>query len=71
MKYIRSCPARYFRGEDFRQMLHRDPRIMKHFTEAEIDRMLDPAGYIGLAEKMTLDAVKLSYSERKLDRIFK
>ena len=57
--------------KNFREMLCRDPRIRKHFTEADIDRMLDPASYIGLAKVMALDAVRLSRSERELDRIFK
>lgn len=56
--------------KNFRDMLLRDPRIREHFTEADIDKILDPEGYIGLAKKMTLDAVNLSRSERKLDRVF-
>jgi adenylosuccinate lyase len=56
--------------KDFRQMLYRDPRMREHFTEADIDRMLDPEGYIGLAKKMALDAVRLSRSERERDRNF-
>jgi adenylosuccinate lyase len=56
--------------KDFREMLSKDQRIKEHFTEADIDRMLDPAGYIGLAKKMTFDAVRLSRTEREQDRIF-
>jgi len=56
--------------EDFKDLLLKDARVTEHFTEADVDRLLDPEGYLGLSKKMTLDAVKLSRRERKRDRVF-
>ena len=56
--------------EDFKDLLLKDPRVTEHFTEADVDTLLDPEGYLGLSRKMTLDAVKLSRRQRKRDRVF-
>jgi adenylosuccinate lyase len=55
---------------NFKELLMNDPKITEHFTEADIDAMLNPESYVGLAEKMALNAVKLSRRERYLDRVF-
>ena len=40
----------------FRQLLLADPAVARHLTAAQIDALLDPARYTGLAAQMT-DAV--------------
>jgi 3-carboxy-cis,cis-muconate cycloisomerase len=39
-------------GEPLVELLARDAEIAKHLTRAELDRMCDPAGYLGLAGEM-------------------
>jgi adenylosuccinate lyase len=52
---------------EFRQVLLEDTRVSKHLTEAEIDRLLNPEEYVGLAPEMTRDIVALSRMEREKD----
>jgi len=54
-------------GGDFRQMLFEDTRVNKHLTKADIDRLLNPEEYIGLAPQMARDMVSLSRKEREGD----
>jgi len=50
---------------DFKQVLLNDTRVNQHLAEADIDRILDPAGYLGLASQMARDMVTLSRKERE------
>jgi len=52
---------------DFKQVLLGDARVNPHLTAAEIDRLLSPEEYVGLAPKMARDAVALSRKERERD----
>ena len=54
-------------GVNFKQVLIEDARVNQHLTEADIDRMLDPEGYVGLAPQMARDMVVLSRKERQED----
>jgi adenylosuccinate lyase len=55
------------KGIDFKQVLMDDPRVMEHLSESDIDRILDPKGYVGLAPKLTRDMLTLSRQEREKD----
>ncbi|MFC2003827.1 hypothetical protein ACFLV4_07825 [Chloroflexota bacterium] len=50
---------------DFKQVLWEDARVNQYLTEANIDRMLNPADYLGLASQMARDMVTLSRKERE------
>lgn len=50
---------------DFRQALREDVRVSQHLSEAEIERLLNPATHIGFAPQMARDAVALSRKERE------
>ena len=52
---------------EFKQVLLEDPRVNQYLSESHIDRILDPAQYIGLAPQITRDAVALSRKERERD----
>jgi len=52
---------------DFKQVLLEDPRVNQYLSESDIDRMLDPVRYVGLAPQITKDAVALSRRERERD----
>jgi 3-carboxy-cis,cis-muconate cycloisomerase len=39
-------------GEPLADLLAKDAEISKHLTRAELDKMCDPAGYLGLAGEM-------------------
>jgi 3-carboxy-cis,cis-muconate cycloisomerase len=39
-------------GEPLVDLLAKDPEISRHLTRAELERMCDPAGYLGLAGEM-------------------
>jgi len=54
-------------GGDFRQLLFEDARVNKHLTKADIDRLLNPEEYIGLAPQIAKDMVSLSRKEREGD----
>jgi adenylosuccinate lyase len=54
-------------GGDFRQILLEDTRVSKHMTKADIDRLLNPEEYIGLAPQMAREMVSLSRKERDGD----
>ena len=54
-------------GGDFRQVLLEDVRVSKHLNKADIDRLLNPEEYIGLAPQMARDMVSLSRKERDGD----
>ena len=41
---------------------------MEHFGRPEVDQMLDPKSYVGLAAKLTAEAVNRSRKERELDK---
>ena len=50
---------------DFKQVLLADFRVSQHLTATELDRLLDPREYIGLAPQIARDAVSLSRRERE------
>ena len=50
---------------DFKQVLLSDARVSRHLTAADMDRLLNPVGYLGLAPQITRDAVSLSRKERE------
>lgn len=52
---------------EFKQVLLEDTRVNQHLTEADIDRLLNPEEYIGLAPQMARDMVSLSRKERDGD----
>ena len=52
---------------DFKQVLMEDARVSQHLTKTEIDRLLNPEEYIGLAPRMARDMVSLSRKEREGD----
>ncbi len=52
---------------DFKQVLLGDPRVNKHLTTSEIDRLLNPGEYVGLAPDMAREMVALSRREREGD----
>jgi adenylosuccinate lyase len=54
-------------GGDFRQVLLEDVRVSKHLTKPDIDRLLNPEAYIGLAPQMAKEMVSLSRKERDGD----
>jgi adenylosuccinate lyase len=54
-------------GVDFKQVLMDDARVSQHLTRSEIDRLLSPEEYIGLAPRMARDTVSLSRKEREED----
>jgi adenylosuccinate lyase len=54
-------------GVDFKQVLMEDARVSQHLTRSEIDRLLSPEEYIGLAPRMARDTVSLSRKEREED----
>ena len=52
---------------DFKQILMDDARVSQHLTKTEIDRLLNPEEYVGLAPRMARDVVSLSRKERERD----
>lgn len=54
-------------GVGFKQVLMKDARVNQYLTEADIDRILNPEGYIGLAPQMARDIAALSRKEREED----
>jgi len=54
-------------GINFKQVLMEDPRVNQHLTEADLDRILNPAGYLGLAPQIARDMIALSRKEREED----
>jgi adenylosuccinate lyase len=52
---------------DFKQVLLSDARVSQYLTAADIDRLLNPEEYIGLAPRMARDVVALSRKERETD----
>ena len=52
---------------EFKQVLLEDPRVNQYLSESDIDRILDPARYIGLAPQIARDMVALSRKERERD----
>lgn len=52
---------------DFKRVLLEDPRVSQHLSESDIDRILDPVRYIGLAPQIAKDTVALSRQEREND----
>ena len=52
---------------DFKQVLLGDPRVNRHLTTSEIDRLLSPEEYVGLAPQMAREMVALSRKERERD----
>jgi adenylosuccinate lyase len=45
----------------------KDERVTQYLTEKDIDRILDPKGYVGLAPQITREMVNLSRKERGKD----
>lgn len=54
-------------GIEFKRVLLEDPRVNQYLSESDIDRLLDPAQYVGLAPQITRDVVALSRKERESD----
>ena len=52
---------------DFKRVLLEDARVSQHLTRGDIDRLLNPAEYVGLAPRMARDMVSLSRKEREGD----
>jgi len=52
---------------DFKRVLLEDARVNQHLTKSEIDRLLSPEEYVGLAPRMARDMVALSRKERERD----
>jgi len=52
---------------EFKQVLLEDTRVNQNLSETDIDRLLDPVRYVGLAPQITKDAVALSRKEREKD----
>jgi adenylosuccinate lyase len=52
---------------DFKQLLLEDARVNQHLTKADIDRLLNPEEYVGLARRIARDTVSLSRKEREGD----
>ncbi|MCD6121466.1 MAG: adenylosuccinate lyase [Spirochaetales bacterium] len=51
----------------FKEVLMKDSRVKKNLSETEIDQILDPKMYVGLACKLTREAIALSRKEREKD----
>jgi 3-carboxy-cis,cis-muconate cycloisomerase len=47
-----------------RDVLLADPRVQAHLDEAEIDRLLDPAGYLGPAGQLVDRALAAHHARR-------
>lgn len=54
-------------GVRFKEVLMKDERVTQYLTEGDIDRILDPKGYVGLAPQITREMVNLSRKEREND----
>jgi adenylosuccinate lyase len=52
---------------DFKRVLLADPRVNPHLSAVDLDRLLNPVEYIGLAPRITRDAAALSRKEREQD----
>src|SRR5881396_2131560 len=52
-------------GEPLVELLAKDPDISKHLTRAELDKMCDPAGYLGLAGEMVDRVLALEAAARR------
>ena len=52
---------------DFKQVLMEDARVSPYLTKTEIDRLLNPEEYTGLAPRIARDMVSLSRKERDGD----
>lgn len=52
---------------DFKRALLGDPRVNRHLTTSEIDRLLSPEEYVGLAPQMAREMVARSRKERERD----
>jgi adenylosuccinate lyase len=55
-------------GSSFREVLLADPRVNEYLGADEIEVLLDPGRYTGLASQMARDMVSLSRLERSRDR---
>jgi adenylosuccinate lyase len=51
----------------FKQVLLNDNRVGEHLTGSQIDRLLDPSNYVGLAPQMAKEMVALTLKEREAD----
>ena len=49
--------ASFERGETFRDALLADLRVAAHLDKNRIDNLLDPSGYVGLAETIVEDVL--------------
>jgi adenylosuccinate lyase len=52
---------------DFAQVLLEDTRVNQHLSEADLDKLLNPMEYIGLAPLMARNMVSLSRKERECE----
>lgn len=54
-------------GCNFRDILMEDPRVTQHLDVTELDHLLDPESYVGLAPDITKQLVALTRQEREKD----
>ena len=47
-----ACRRAVNEGRHLREVLGEDPEVRKHLSPADLDRLLDPANYVGLAEAL-------------------
>jgi len=52
---------------EFKRVLLENPRVNQYLSESDIDRILDPVRYVGLAPQIAKNAVALSREEREKD----
>jgi len=50
---------------DFKQVLLSDGRVSRHLTAADLDRLLNPMGYLGLAPQIARGAAAVRRKERE------
>lgn len=54
-------------GVDFTRVLAEDARVSEHLSTADIERLLNPTDYVGLAPRIARQMVLLSREEREQD----
>ena len=64
----RACRAASESGRHLRDVLKQDPQISAHLGEADIDRLLDPAGYTGAAAAFVERVLETHRQQRQQDR---
>ena len=64
----RACRAGSESGRHLRDVLKHDPEVSAHLGEAEIDRLLDPAGHTGAAAAFVERVLETHRQQRQQDR---